>query len=220
MHRMLQFAALLLTIPFAPSGEANEVKPLKVLFIGNSYTGVNDLPSMVVALSKAGDGRMIDADRHLVGGCTFERHVKETSAIDKIRDQKWDVVVLQEQSLRPVIGRDLMFEYAHILHAEIEKQDAETVFYLTWARQHIPDMQEGANPAESPEYAKMMFEISGAGKTTDFDSWCQQHIVGLKGGLNGTYCSLTEKLGTKSRSSRNRLEESTDSRPTVHSPPT
>jgi hypothetical protein len=102
MHKILRVAALLLSVSFTPSGEASEVKPLKVLFIGNSYTGVNDLPSMVDALSEAGGGRKIEAHRHLVGGCTLERHVKETGAIDKIRERNWDVVVLQEQSLRPV----------------------------------------------------------------------------------------------------------------------
>jgi len=190
------FAAVLL-IPSSLCGADKEITPLKVLFIGNSYTSVNDLPSLVVALSEAGDEREIEAHRHLVGGCTLERHVKETGAIDKIRERKWDVVVLQEQSLRPVIGRDLMFEYAPILHAEIEKQGAQTVFYLTWARQHIPEMQEGSDPVESPEYAKMMFEVSGGAKAADFDSWSQQQQLGLRGGLNATYCSLADKLGAK-----------------------
>jgi len=194
---ILRLFAVVLLIPSSLCGADKETAPLKVLFIGNSYTSVNDLPSLVVALSEAGDERKIEAHRHLVGGCTLERHVKETGALNKIREQKWDVVVLQEQSLRPVVGRDLMFEYAPILHAEIEKQGAQTVFYLTWARLHIPEMQEGSDPVESPEYAKMMFEISGAAKTTDFNSWCKQNEVGLRGGLNGSYCSLADKLEAK-----------------------
>ncbi len=171
--------------------------PLKVLFIGNSYTYVNDLPSMVVAMAEAAGDRKIDADRHLVGGCTFERHVKETGALDKIRSQNWDVVVLQEQSLRPIVERAKMHEYASLLHAEAAEQGAETVFYLTWARQHIPDMQEGSDPAASVEYVQAMYKISQAGKHTDFDTWRRQHKTGLQSGLNGGYLDIAKQLGAR-----------------------
>lgn len=195
-RRFLSFAILLLVCGRA-AGQESAPPPLKVLFIGNSYTYVNDLPAVVVALAEAAGGRKIEADRHLVGGCTLERHVRETGAIDKIRERKWDVVVLQEQSLRPVVDRNGMFEYARILHGEIEKQGAETVFYLTWARQHIPEMQDGADPDTSPEYAKAMFQISGAAKTESFETWCQQQKPGLEGGLNGAYFGIAKELGAK-----------------------
>jgi hypothetical protein len=149
---------------------------------------------MVERLADAADGRKIHADRHLVGGCTLERHVKEEKAIDKIRAEKWDVVVLQEQSLRPVVNRQAMHEYARILAEEIRQHGAKPVFYLTWARQHIPEMQEGADPSQSNEYAKAMYQISGAGKTTDFKTWCQQQAVGLQGGLNGSYVDIAHEL--------------------------
>jgi hypothetical protein len=196
VHRLLIFASLLL-IHSVVTGQEAAPAPLKVLFIGNSYTGVNDLPAMVVALAEAAGGRKVKADRHLVGGCTFERHVKGTGAIEKIREQKWDVVVLQEQSLRPVIDRDPMFEYARILHAEVKQQGAGTIFYLTWARQHIPEMQEGADPATSPEYARAMHQISGTAKTTDFESWCQKNKAGLRGGLNSAYFDIAKQLGAR-----------------------
>jgi len=176
-------------------GQETPPAPLKVLFVGNSYTSVNDLPSMVAGLAEAAGGRKIDVDRHLVGGCTLEKHVKDQKAIDKIRAEKWDVVVLQEQSLHPVIDRQSMHEYARLLDAEVKKQGAKTIFYLTWARQHIPDMQEGADPAKSPEYAKAMYGFSGASKTTDLETWCQQQKAGLNGGLNGAYLDIAKELG-------------------------
>jgi len=73
---------------------------------------------MVEALAEAAGGRRIDTDRHLVGGCTLERHVKETKAIAKIRAQKWDAVVLQEQSLRPILDRRSMHKYDCVLNSE------------------------------------------------------------------------------------------------------
>jgi hypothetical protein len=141
-------ASAVLLIAQAPAfGQEAPTAPLKVLFVGNSYTSVNDLPAVVAGLAEAAGGRRIEVDRHLVGGCTLEKHVKDQKAIDKIRAEKWDVVVLQEQSLRPVIDRQSMHEYARLLDAEIKKQGAKTIFYLTWARQHVPDMQEGSEPA-------------------------------------------------------------------------
>ena len=55
-----------------------------------------------------------------------------------------------------------MHKYARILHEEITKQGAKTVFYLTWARQNIPQMQDGAAPATSPDYARAMYQMIGA----------------------------------------------------------
>ena len=109
-NRRTFIGALLWLVPLVASGQDAPSAPLKVLFIGNSYTSVNDLPAMVTALAEAAGGRKIEVDRHLVGGCTLEKHVKDQKAIDKIRGTKWDVVVLQEHSLRPIIDRQAMHE--------------------------------------------------------------------------------------------------------------
>ena len=161
LHRRLFLLIPLLLVPGCATAQVGE-PPLKVLFIGNSYTSVNDLPSLLAALAEAAGGRKIETDQHLIGGCTFERHVKDRKAIEKIRERKWDVVVLQENSLQPILNRESMHRYARILHAEISKQGAKTVFYLTWARQHIPQMQDGADPATSPDYARAMYQMAGA----------------------------------------------------------
>jgi hypothetical protein len=130
---LLASAALL--IGQAPvGGQVTTPAPLKVLFIGNSYTSVNDLPGMVAGLAEAAGGGKNEGDRHLVGGCTLEKHVKDQKAIDKIRAKKWDVVVLQEHSLQPIRDRDSMYRNARILDAEIKKRGAKTVFLSCTAR--------------------------------------------------------------------------------------
>jgi hypothetical protein len=195
IHRRLFFATWLLFLQAAALAQQEHPDPLKVLFIGNSYTAANNLPAMLERLADAAGGRKIHTDRHLVGGCTLERHVKEKKAIDKTHSEKWDVVALQEQSLRPVLDRQSTHKYARLLSAEIKQQGADTVFYLTWARQHIPEMQEGGDPEKSPEYAKAMYEMSGAAKSTDFEAWCQRRNAGLVGGLNGAYFDIAHELG-------------------------
>ena len=187
---------LLIPVLFASGCATTQVgePPLKVLFIGNSYTSVNDLPSLVEALAETAGGQRIETDQYLPGGFTFEQHVNGKKAIEKIRERKWDVVVLQEQSLFPVLNRESMHKYARILHEEIVKQGAKTVFYLTWARQNIPQMQDGADPATSPAYARAMFQLIGLTKATDFEVLCKQHQAGLAGGLNGAYFDIADEL--------------------------
>jgi len=57
----------------------------------------------------------------------------------------------------------------------------------TWARKHIPEMLEGADPVKLPKYAQAMFRIAGNSNTADLKEWCQQQKVGLEGGLSGAY---------------------------------
>ena len=125
-----------------------------MLFIGNSYTYVNDLPSLIVGLADAADGGQKIQAEIVIGGYTFEQHAGDKKALEKIRQQHWDIVVLQENSLQPILNRESMHKYAQVLDEEIKKQGAKTVFYLTWARQNIPQMQDGSDIAKSPDYAQ------------------------------------------------------------------
>jgi len=136
--------ALVVLLIQTGSGLADD-KPLAVLFIGNSYTYGNNLPGIIEAMAAAGGGRRIATDRSVHGGFTLQKHFEKGEAVEKIRSKHWDVVVLQEQSRMPCVNVKLMHEFARKLHAEIAKQHAETVFFLTWARRHIPEMQQGLN---------------------------------------------------------------------------
>ena len=70
-HRRLFFLVCLVFVPGCVTAQANE-PPLKVLFIGNSYTYVNDLPSLIVALADAAGGQKIQADQCVSGGYTLD----------------------------------------------------------------------------------------------------------------------------------------------------
>jgi hypothetical protein len=61
-NRSIFIGALLWIVPLAVSGQDTPSIPLKVLFIGNSYTSVNDLPAMVAGLA---DARATSAVTHL-----------------------------------------------------------------------------------------------------------------------------------------------------------
>jgi hypothetical protein len=141
---------LLLTVAvalFAGTTRADDPQPLKVWFVGNSYTYVNDLPRMVAELARAGKQRPLEYDRETPGGVTLEKHVKDGRAATKIAAQKWDFVVLQEQSVRPIKDPAAMLQYGKTLDAEVNKQGARTLLYLTWARQDAPETQAALTKA-------------------------------------------------------------------------
>lgn len=119
--------------------------PIKILFIGNSYTGVNDLPGMVLALSESSETQPeLIVESHLVGGATLKKHWDDGAALQKIKSTDWDFVVLQEQSQTPLpqFGRDeLFYPYARLFDKEIREIGAIPMFYMTWARPDTPGPQ-------------------------------------------------------------------------------
>ena len=120
-------------------------RPLRVFFVGNSYTFVNDLPGVLAGLAEASRGRNIVTGQYTPGGYTLDQHVKDGKAVESIKKGNWDVVVLQEQSILPVAQPARMYDGARRLHATIKNQNAETLFYLTWARKSQPQMQARLN---------------------------------------------------------------------------
>lgn len=109
----------------------------RVLFIGNSYTYVNDLPLMLSNVA-ASTNDTVEYDSHTIGGYTLQQHASDASTISKIMQGNWDFVVLQEQSQRPAfpitqVEADV-YPYAKKLDSLIRYYNscAETIFYMTW----------------------------------------------------------------------------------------
>lgn len=116
---------------------------LRVLFIGNSYTYVNDLPRQIQWMAEAAGAEVpLDVVSVTPGGMTLAHHWSDGVARRLIRQGGWTHVVLQEQSTRPIDDPDLFFRYARMFDEEIDRVGAETVLYLTWARQHRPASQD------------------------------------------------------------------------------
>ena len=112
-----------------------------VLFIGNSYTAVNNLPEMIqLAAVSAGDELIFDANTP--GGTTFQQHSTNTQTLSKINSKPWDYVVLQEQSQLPSFPENQVqtsvYPYATALNNQILANNScsETLFYMTWGRKN------------------------------------------------------------------------------------
>jgi hypothetical protein len=118
----------------ALAGFATAEDSLHVLFIGNSHTYVNDLPGLFRGLSEAG-GRPVLTDASTFGGYSLEDHTNTQATLDKIAQDSWDHVALQEQSVIPTIHYwryTSMYPAARLLDSLVRLQGARTVFYMTW----------------------------------------------------------------------------------------
>lgn len=136
----MKFRLLVILLIFSVAAFGQSI-PKKVLFLGNSYTAVNNLPQMVADVaSSAGDNLWFDSNTP--GGYTLQGHSTNTLSLGKIAAGGWDYVVLQEQSQLPSFPlpqvQQMVFPYAQKLDSIINTYNecAETVFYMTWGRKN------------------------------------------------------------------------------------
>ena len=97
------FIAVASFIIICDAARGKENESLEILFIGNSYTYYNDLPDMLSKISSS-FGDSIFYDQHTPGGYSLYAHSQDQLTIDKINQQNWDYVVLQDQSQRPSLS--------------------------------------------------------------------------------------------------------------------
>lgn len=73
---------------------------IRALFLGNSYTGLNNVPLITAGIAHSmGDSLYFDMSSP--GGYTLQAHSTSNSSLNKIKQGGWDFVVLQEQSQLP-----------------------------------------------------------------------------------------------------------------------
>src|SRR5262245_14850049 len=71
---------------------------LRVLFVGNSYTAVHDMPELVRALARAaGEAKELEFGTTTPGSWTLAQHHAGSEFRKHLRAKRWDYVVLQEQ---------------------------------------------------------------------------------------------------------------------------
>lgn len=120
--------------------------PLKILFVGNSFTQRNDLPGMLTQMAAARD-QPIECELISVGGASLRTHWNAGRAAKQIESGNYDYVVLQEQSTLPVKNAGRMAENVRLFDAAIRQANAKTVLYMTWARRHTPEAQQAITDA-------------------------------------------------------------------------
>ena len=130
----------------------------KILFIGNSYT--SQCSRMITDLFKneSPDWELIF---HTKGGKDLAYHLADPTTKPMILSQKWDLIMLQEQSQKSGLGGKFSqgFQDAvNSLSTIIRKNGSTPCLYLTWGRK----AGDKKNPKIYPNYQTMQKKISAA----------------------------------------------------------
>ncbi|MCX7749364.1 MAG: hypothetical protein N2645_21100 [Clostridia bacterium] len=137
MNFLKKIAILFFTCLFLFTGTAFQTayaveKPVKVLFIGNSYTYFHSIPSMLEKIAKSKGVKMEANFENCKPGYSLAQHWLEGEAVKDIQNGDWDYVVLQEHGgFHHMELKDLFYQYSRLFDGEIKKIGAKTVFYVT-----------------------------------------------------------------------------------------
>jgi hypothetical protein len=138
--RVTASALALLVAPIAqPANRVHPIgAPLRILWIGNSYTFVNDLPKIIAQLADSSHvDRKPEVTGILKGGELLKGHWANP-ALQQALAQKWDVVVMQEQSTTPITAPDTLLKYGTLIGDAARKSGAKIVLYVTWPQKKRP----------------------------------------------------------------------------------
>jgi hypothetical protein len=132
---------IIATILFVVKISAQNNQTVEALFLGNSYTAVNDLPQLIAQLANSSNDVLL-YQSNCPGGATFNTHCTNGTSFNMINSQKWDVVILQAQSQEPAFPPAQVAQetlpFALKLDSVIHLNDSctKTIFYETWGRKY------------------------------------------------------------------------------------
>lgn len=157
MNKILVFLVLVFSVIVSgcntsPRHEA----PLRILFIGNSYTFLNDMPEMFTDLAESG-GHEVNVTTLAKGGYSLADHNQEVATRSILENQSWDYVVLQEKSGIPALVAEreaMMSPYIRQINELIKAKGGETILFMTWA------YRDGFLEAGLPDFDTMQDEVA------------------------------------------------------------
>jgi hypothetical protein len=151
----------------------------RVLFIGNSYVGVNNLPQVFHEVAASAGRAPSEIKVDAPGGVTLYLHLNSPGTLKLIDEGNWDIVILQAQSQEAAMSEqfpDWRFAFlngAAGLYDRIKSNSpqAKIVLYQTWARHadywndSKADRSVGNNPAEMQGRIRKWHQTAAAQKS-------------------------------------------------------
>jgi len=176
--------------PAPTSAVAPDSSSPRVLFIGNSYTSVNNLPQIFHDVAATGGHAPAEIKAVTPGGVTLYQQLNSPDTLKAIDEGNWDIVILQAQSLEAAMSeqfpnwRYYFLKGAAGLYDRIKagSPHAKIILYQTWARHadywNDPkaDRSIGNNPADMQARIRKWHQNAAAQKN-DFliapvgDAW-------------------------------------------------
>jgi hypothetical protein len=126
---------LLLTAAANCGGTSPDPMPdrdLRILFVGNSLTYANDLPSLVQQLGRGDPSRPVIVSSVAYGNYSLEDHWNRGEALAAIQHDPWDLVVLQQGPSALPASRTNLLEWVTRFATEIRRAGARPAVYMVW----------------------------------------------------------------------------------------
>lgn len=133
---------------------------VSVLFIGNSFTFMNEMPNTFREIAKS-KGKMVHVERVTEGGKSLDWHSKQEKTYTTLRSRKWDYVILQELSNTPAQPdsktETISLPFFRQLADSIRKnaECTQIMLYMTWGYKN-----GNSQWAEISTYESMQARIS------------------------------------------------------------
>ena len=151
MKRFCFFAACLilicvLLVSCASTGNRQKDE-LSILFIGNSFTYGNNLPWLFGNICESCGYSDIRVDSVMMGSYTLEMYCDPENKYcrqieDMLSETAYDIVILQEQSIRPINSYDKFHDAAATLTEKARANGARVLLYETWGyAEGYPDLK-------------------------------------------------------------------------------
>ena len=109
----------------------------KILFVGNSFTYYNDMPTEIFPAICAAAGVEVQVDAVVKGGWFLSQFANEKDAFgallrQKLSENQYDIIILQEQSGLPAKEPLCFYHSVRELTALIRPTGAKILLYQTW----------------------------------------------------------------------------------------
>jgi len=155
-------AILLISIFISSQTFAQEKKDtVRVLLVGNSYIYYNNLAQMIGLITDSLDTKII-CKKSTIGAATLGQHWNSERGLNTkkiIANNKFDIVVIQDNSMWPLEHKDSLLLYGNLFCQYIRANGAKPYLYNTWAREKTPQTQSKINEAYS-ELAKAQSAVN------------------------------------------------------------
>lgn len=140
---MFRRSIIAIAICLLLTGIINAQDTLKVLFVGNSYVYMSDIPALTSRIS-GGTNTYILTSSSTAGGAGLSNHWNGDGGLktkQMISNEAFDYVILQERSMGTIQRPEEFHQYVKLFSKYCRKKGAEPMLYQTWARQYAPNTQ-------------------------------------------------------------------------------
>lgn len=115
----------------ALGGPTFNTKSIHILFVGNSLTYTNDLPSQVKGLARE-EGLELTIKTLAYPNYALEDHWNDGELQQLIKSKQYAFVIVQQGPSSQQDGRSMLFEYGEKINTLCKANNARLGFYMVW----------------------------------------------------------------------------------------